>query len=397
MAPSERKEPGLGTPKSGSGSDDADDFLNLIPDRLAPRAGRGEDGDAFGHVTDDNERDHVEPIMGPAPSRLRLDDDEADPQPTRTRLSAAADHDDGGEPEDDEDYDDEPESRSNGSRGVMIAVVAGAIVAGVAGWYLFLRGDDPQEVAGVQAPVIAADSEPYKVRPADPGGMQVPNTDKMVYDRLGQNTQGGGVENLLAQPPAPTAPPPPAGPGDVYPGETLTGEPMPEQDVAVAPTPQPLPGVAAAPAPSAPVVQPPQTLTPPPAAQPAPAPVAAAPAPRPAAPTPAPAPAPAPQVAALPPAAAPSAPAVTAPVGGGAMMVQLAALKDEASARQAWSKAVAANGDLLGNLSLDIQRADLGDKGVFYRVRAKGLRTADEAKGLCEKLAARKVGCIVVR
>ncbi|WP_343870251.1 SPOR domain-containing protein, partial [Caenispirillum bisanense] len=69
----------------------------------------------------------------------------------------------------------------------------------------------------------------------------------------------------------------------------------------------------------------------------------------------------------------------------------------ERAPEQAWNQAVNANRDLLGNLSLDIQRADLGDKGVFYRVRAKGLRSADEAKGLCDKLAARKVGCIVVR
>lgn len=373
MAPSERKEPGLGAPKSGSGTDGSDDdFLDLIPERLAPRPQRAEP------AMEAEPRTHQGDLYAQGDGDGALDEPPARLSPR----AAAAD----APEEDDEDYDDEPEGRNGGSRGVMAAVVVGAVAAGIAGWYLFLR-DEPVETAA-QMPVIAADNEPYKVRPADPGGMQVPNTDKMVYDRLGQNTaQDGGVENLLAQPPAPAAPPPPAEP--VAEAEPPTvAEPLPEQDVAVAPAPQPVPTAPAAvqPAPAAPAPVEPAPAQPQ-AAAPAPAP---APAPKPAAP------APQPQVAAVPPAAAPAAPA-PAVSGGGSQMVQLAALKDEAAARAAWQQAVASNGDLLGNLSLDIQRADLGAKGVFYRVRAKGLRSADEAKALCDKLAARKVGCIVVR
>lgn len=78
-------------------------------------------------------------------------------------------------------------------------------------------------------------------------------------------------------------------------------------------------------------------------------------------------------------------------------MIQLAALRDQAGAEAAWKQIQAANSDLLGNLSLDVQRADLGDKGIFYRVRAKGLASADEAKALCEKLKERGQGCLVVR
>ncbi|SOE01133.1 SPOR domain-containing protein [Caenispirillum bisanense] len=369
MAPSERKEPGLGAPRSGSGSDgtDDDDFLNLIPDRLAPRATQADPADP---ADDFGPEDEFDPPPAPASAA------------PRARLSAGPAVDDDVEDEP-EDYDDEPESRSGGSRGVMIAVVVGAVAAGIAGWYLFLKPEPEQTVA--QTPVIAADGQPYKVRPADPGGMQVPNTDKMVYDRLGQNSQAeGGVENLLAQPAAPTAPPPPSEPvAEEQPAEPA---PVPEQQVATAPTPQPVP------TPPAPVVTAPAQPTPAPQAQ---APAAPAPTPAPA-PKPAPAPAPQPQVAAVTPAPAP-APVAAAPAGGGSMMVQLAALKDEASARAAWNQAVAANKDLLGNLNMDIQRADLGAKGVFYRVRAKGLASAAEAKALCDKLAARKVGCIVVR
>lgn len=376
MAPSERKEPGLGAPKSGSGADDSDDdFLNLIPDRLTLRSAP-EDRDAEPDP-DPEPRFERQPAFHAEPALGDDDDDAFDPPPAaaapRSRLGpagAAADEDD------DDDYE-EPEERSGGSRGVMAAVVVGAVAAGIAGWYLFLR-DEPVETAA-QAPVIAADNQPYKVRPADPGGMQVPNTDKMVYDRLGQNTQQeGGVENLLAQPPAPSAPPPPSEPvAEPVPSplaeqpQAVEPEPLPEQQVAATPAPQPVP----APAPQPPAVQPP-------AASPAPA--------------PAPKPTQQPQVAAVPPAPAP-APAAPAPAGGGSQMVQLAALKDEASARTAWNQAVASNKDLLGNLTLDIQRADLGAKGVFYRVRAKGLRSAEEAKALCDKLAARKVSCLVVR
>ncbi len=45
-------------------------------------------------------------------------------------------------------------------------------------------------------------------------------------------------------------------------------------------------------------------------------------------------------------------------------------MKSEAEAMAAWKKAQTTNKDLLANLSPDVQRADLGAKGIFFRLRA---------------------------
>jgi hypothetical protein len=53
--------------------------------------------------------------------------------------------------------------------------------------------------------------------------------------------------------------------------------------------------------------------------------------------------------------------------------------------------------ELLGPLSLNVVRADLGDRGTFYRIQAGPLADERAAKDLCHKLAEKKVGCLVVR
>ncbi|MGB0670916.1 MAG: SPOR domain-containing protein, partial [Rhodospirillales bacterium] len=62
-----------------------------------------------------------------------------------------------------------------------------------------------------------------------------------------------------------------------------------------------------------------------------------------------------------------------------------------------WKRLSTANSDLLGGLDLNVVRADLGAKGVFYRLRAGPLGTSADATALCDALKARKVGCMVIR
>jgi cell division septation protein DedD len=81
----------------------------------------------------------------------------------------------------------------------------------------------------------------------------------------------------------------------------------------------------------------------------------------------------------------------------GAWRIQLGAARDEARAKAAAQRVQKANKDLLGPLSTDIVRADLGAKGVFYRMRMGPLADRAAADDLCRKLKARKVGCIVVK
>jgi cell division septation protein DedD len=107
------------------------------------------------------------------------------------------------------------------------------------------------------------------------------------------------------------------------------------------------------------------------------------------------APAPAPSTAAAP-AVKANAPAAANAGAGGAWQVQLAAMKSEAEAQTAWKKALAGNKELLGNLTEETVQADLGAKGIYYRVRVGPLDEA-AAKTLCAELTKHNQGCIVAR
>jgi len=62
-----------------------------------------------------------------------------------------------------------------------------------------------------------------------------------------------------------------------------------------------------------------------------------------------------------------------------------------------WEKLKKANPDLFNGLSPNVMRADLGEKGIYYRLQAGPLAGAAQATDLCEKAKSRKLGCIVVR
>jgi len=283
-------------------------------------------------------------------------------------------------------------------------------------------------------PLLTADPAPTKSRPEQPGGMEVPHQDKLVYQRLNEraNSNGGGhpnVERLLpppeaplprpvvtpqmpALPPMPAAPtvaqlpPPPPGATSTVPRDGAEAPPAvaplaqapaagapakpgaaPPQAVKL-PAPQPAAGQPAA-KPPAPAQQqaalPPPKAATPPAQQAAPAAVAKLPAPP-------PAPAavqPAPQAAK--PAAAP---AVTG--GSGSWRIQLASVRSEGEAASEWKRIAGRYPDALGGLSFQVAKVDLGEKGIFYRVQGAG---ADEtrAKSICAQLRAQNTGCVVVR
>ena len=82
---------------------------------------------------------------------------------------------------------------------------------------------------------------------------------------------------------------------------------------------------------------------------------------------------------------------------GPAYRVQLVAVRSEERARAVWRGLVKKHDDLLGSLRHDVVRADLGGKGVYYRLRAGLFADKDAANFLCAKLKALKVGCITVK
>lgn len=323
--------------------------------------------------------------------------------------------------------EDEPPSTRGGMLAVVFGILFGLVVAGVAAWYLLAGpgsgpgGDDP-------LPQITADPGPFKERPQDPGGMTVENQDKLIYNRISDGATGPtgaepDQETLLPDPEQPMAPPEPTSPAprpaspigesgtmpgaeaDPEPGdESLsTGSPGraemapdSEPDMAGRPTgpgvdgPESSAGIGT----SAPV-----RLTP--GGPEASAPRADMPSAR---PTPAPEPrATAPASPASPP-AVPAVPAPRPPAGEQTAaatpitgpQIQIAALKSPDAAERAWETAKARHGDLLGSLRHQVIRADLGDKGVFYRLRVGPLASVNEAKALCAALKTRDQGCLVV-
>ncbi|MGV8997486.1 MAG: SPOR domain-containing protein [Parvibaculaceae bacterium] len=79
---------------------------------------------------------------------------------------------------------------------------------------------------------------------------------------------------------------------------------------------------------------------------------------------------------------------------GGAYVVQLLALKDKAAAKAAWKKVSQKHAGVLANHALDIETADLGAKGTWYRVRAAGFASKAAATSACAKLKAAGQDCI---
>jgi hypothetical protein len=316
----------------------------------------------------------------------------------------------------------------------LLAAAAAIIIVALGAW-LWTGGKPSTEV-----PVITADATPEKVKPVEEGGLQVQNQDVQVLDPSTQ-TQ---TETVLPEPEQPMTPPAAA--------QMPTGEQAPtvveNTDGNAAPTAQ-APDVAPSPdvplsetplpamedngtqdaAPAAPAAETPQqtqtaeapsepaqgttaeaTPSPAPAATPEPA-TAAEPA-QAAQPEPAQAAQPEPAQAAQPepaqtepaPAAQPEQPAaqetqqaaVTPTVPAGNTRVQLAAGKTEASVQKEWAALQKAHPDLLGPLSLTIERVDKGSAGIFYRLQAGPLADKTAAKQLCASLKQKGQDCLVV-
>lgn len=286
---------------------------------------------------------------------------------------------------------DPPEGSRSRILSVFMTLAALVIFGGIA-WYAYDWGMSQLETT--RLPVILADSEPIKSRPESPGGLDVPNQDVAVLNERAPDPGQPQVERLLpppetplppqtesadaeamTEPEAPALAEPPletaAGPAEKAPPEA---ESPPAAAPQIAVTPEPPPTAAEPPAPTA--AEPP---APPTAAQPAPRDVTA---PEPAAPK-----AEAPQVAAVPPATAPA----------GAYVVQLASLKSEDAVRPAWERLQKAHPALLGDRELAIQEADLGARGIFYRVRAGYFTDRAGALALCNALKARGQDCLVAK
>ena len=84
-------------------------------------------------------------------------------------------------------------------------------------------------------------------------------------------------------------------------------------------------------------------------------------------------------------------------LAAGDYFVQLASVKSDQSARKEWSRLKKAHSELLDDLTFDVQRADLGDRGIFYRIRVGPFPNRATAQDMCAQIKAAKLGCLVKR
>jgi hypothetical protein len=88
-----------------------------------------------------------------------------------------------------------------------------------------------------------------------------------------------------------------------------------------------------------------------------------------------------------------SAPRIPAGSGGG-FLVQVSSQRSQETAMSTFNDLQRRYPGILGDREPNIQRADLGERGVYYRVRV-GYPTRDEAVRMCENLKAAGGDCIL--
>ncbi len=76
-------------------------------------------------------------------------------------------------------------------------------------------------------------------------------------------------------------------------------------------------------------------------------------------------------------------------------MLQIGAYKSQADADTAWKAYKSKHASLLSGYSPDVQQADLGDKGTWYRLRLVGFPSKDVASAMCDRLKADGGGCFL--
>ncbi|MEQ8559394.1 MAG: SPOR domain-containing protein [Henriciella sp.] len=241
---------------------------------------------------------------------------------------------------------------------IGVLIVFAAVV-----WNTYRQGVRPQDGA---LPMVVAEAQPYKRVPDDRGGVEIDDLDRMLYDVI------DGSERAPK-----TAPQQVSSRNDGYlrggpPQDLRPSSPQGEASTQAAPAEDELASgqriVSETPA-SSPEALPPVESQPEqrPVAQPEPV---------------SPAPQPASRFAFAP---------------GGDYLVQISALRSEEAATAAWQKARRSNPTIFEGASMSIERADLGAKGVYFRLRAGAFGTRESASDFCDAYKAEGGDCIVVR
>ncbi len=283
---------------------------------------------------------------------------------------------------------------------VMItSALVGSLALGGALAFAYKNSDAIMGGSG-EPPLIQADSKPVKQAPDDPGGKQFPHKNKLIYDRL-QGDETPEVARIVPRqeevaavavqevPAAVGSAALPAGDADgpkkvktlvvkpdgtvVQPPQTQSASAMPTppaQALAVPSVPA-MPAVPGSPAQPAPAVQ---AQSGPPVDTPTRKPTAAQPT-----------------------RTAAAAPRAAASSSSSQYVVQVAARKSQTDALAAFADLQQKYPSLLNNYRPIIERADLGSKGVWYRLRVGPLKQKTSAANLCQKLKSAGMSSCLVR
>jgi hypothetical protein len=301
-------------------------------------------------------------------------------------------------------YGEEPEEDQKPRRGGMMTVVAVLALAVVGTGGAFAYRTYMGSARSSEPPIIRADASPTKVVPAPSGDGAAKVPDRMTT---------GGAEKIVPREEAPVDVN--AAPRSVFPPLNQNANPPTAAIAPPAAKPPAAPGASGTLAGDEPRKI--RTL----AVKGDPADVAATPAPKPAAtqrPVPSPAAARAPSPAAnanasanaplsLSPQGAQSAPADTrsrvastnaaqaTPGGGGSYVVQVSSQRSEADAQASFRALQGKFPSVLGSRAPLIKRADLGDKGVYYRAMVGPFASSEEAAQVCGNLKTAGGQCVV--
>ena len=288
-------------------------------------------------------------------------------------------------------------------------ILLGCVAAAVVAWAVVeLVASGPAPDAPVR--LVEAPTAPYKVRPDDPGGLEIPDRDKLIYETLETDEPEEGPEQILPPPEEPVSPSSaadgageadaaPAPPPEAVSTTTEAEGPPPEEAEEPPPAAE---AQAPAVAETAPV-EPRRPPVPPPrgavraeraAANEAPERASAAEAPATAAGADG-VPVPARKPARLARAEVPASESASWTAAGSAL-IELGASMKRADMERLWERLRRRHETTLAGHDPLILRTDRGERGSLYRLQAGPFTDRVAAERTCVRLEAHGINCIVV-
>lgn len=253
------------------------------------------------------------------------------------------------------------------SRNNFLGTFAGIALAGIVGWFVLAPQYAETEK---EIPIIRRPQTAVKIKPENPGGMEIPNQDKDVYNIVEKKeVDNTVVENLLPKPETPKLPDIVPEVADVNTNATNLDEIVDEVAENKNDLPQPKKVKAESKAvensTASNVPAKPADLLAGVSAQAPTANTAKADAP-----------------------AKIEAPVVVNTASTGGWQIQLIASKNKTAVEKTWTDLSAKYADLK-NMPHEIQASDLGAQGMFYRLRAGSFASKAEAAQACSNLKAK--------